>query len=92
MMISSAFILISQTILSNKIMAAYRKMTKVELNKLYSKPHYCYSVVSDDVEVFWSIDKKEAEKVFNETNGMIVELVQLKNGNYLKLIDYREIE
>lgn len=67
-------------------------IAKSELNKLYSKPHYCYSVVSDDVEVFWSVDKKAAEKVFNETEGMFVELVQLKNGNYDKEIKSKEIK
>lgn len=73
-------------------MSPYGMINKVELNKLYSKPHYCYSVVSDDVEVFWSVDKKEAEKVFNETKGMFVELVQLKNGNYDKVVNSKEIE
>lgn len=73
-------------------MTAYGMITKSELNKLYSKPHYVYSVVSDDVEVFWSADKKAAEKVFNETKGMFVELVQLKNGNYNKVVNSKEIE
>lgn len=73
-------------------MAQYGKITKSELNKLYSKPHYYYKVVSDDIEVFGSLDKKEAVKVFNETKGNYVELVQLNHGDFHKVVKSKEIE
>lgn len=73
-------------------MASYGMITESALNKLYSAPHYYYTVVSDDVEVFGSVDKKAAEKVFKETNGNYVELVQLNHGNFHKVIKSKETE
>lgn len=67
-------------------------MTHSALTKLYNEPHYYYKVISDDKEIFGSVDKKKAIEVYNKTDGDYVELVQLNHGNYHKTLKEKEKE
>lgn len=73
-------------------MCVYGRMRNSELNRIYSKPHCSYQVLSDDKPVIWTTDKSVALKVFSETDGNYVELIQLKNGEFFKTLKEKEKE
>lgn len=66
-------------------------MTDRELKYIYNLPWYYYEVRVDDKVISGSVDRKQVEKVYNETKSGYVELVRLNHGNFDKVIKEKDL-